>query len=65
MKHVWVMHGKGSYGGSELHGVFGTFKAADRYARDHIDNAKYSRGEQTWYRDEDYEWLSVTKEEVL
>ena len=63
MNHVWVMHGNSIYG-PVLHGVFRTLKSADKYARDSIDNAKYNREQQTWYHDEDYDWLSVTKEEV-
>ena len=62
--HVWVMHGKGCYDDIVFHGVFRTLKSADTYARESISNAKYNREEQTWYHDEDYDWLSVTKEEV-
>ena len=64
MKHVWVMCGNGYYGGTSLHGVFRTLKSADKYARATLSNAKYRREEKTWYHDEDYDWLSVTKEEV-
>ena len=64
MKHVWVIHGNGCYGSIVFHGVFRTFKGADQYARDTISDAKYNRDEQTWYHDEDYAWLSVTKEVV-
>ena len=64
MKHVWVLQTRGFQGSHVLMGVFGTFKRADEYVRDHMDGAKYNREEMTWYNDYDYEWWSVSKEEV-
>ena len=63
-KHVWIVTTNGYLNSTVIFGVFETWKKADMEVRAMMKGAKYNRGEQVWYNDNNYDWYSVVKEEV-